>query len=132
MIADDEEQPEPAEPRSFLGLPLRMLLAIGCIGLPLLAVGWFSATHTWPPPPDCGFAIFGCPSAPYPIGSQAVDWIDLAGPLLGVVSGAAAIRLTRDPAEARIAIVLFRYAIPIVGLLVSVGCAAQLSIWITH
>jgi len=32
---------EPPEPRSLLGLPVRLLLALGGFAVPLLAVAWF-------------------------------------------------------------------------------------------
>lgn len=130
---DREDRPEPPEPRSFLGLPLRVLLAIGSVGLPMFAVSWFSATHAWPPPPPCDtFAIFGCPSAPYPTITQPSDWFDLAGPILGLVCAAFALWLGRESMEPGFGIVLFRYVAPIAGILVSVGCAIQLQDWISH
>jgi len=125
---------EPPEPRLLLGLPVRLLLALGGISLPLLAVAWFAATHDWPPPPPCGpFAVFGCPTAPYPVAVRWVDWLDFAGPLLGLGSVIGAVVMRKDPAEGGLVwILLVRFVLPVVGLLVSVGCAVQLSSWINH
>jgi hypothetical protein len=127
----DDETPEP---RSLLGLPVRLLLALGGILLSLLAVAWFAATHDWPPPPPCGpFAVFGCPTAPYPVAVQWVDWLDLAGPLIGLGAVIGAVVMRKDPAEGGILwILLVRFALPVVGLFVAVGCAVQQSLWISH
>ena len=120
------------EPRSLLGLPVRPILAIGASALPLAAVGWFSGTHEWPPRPGCEFAVLGCPSAPYPISVQALDWLDLVGPVLGSAAAVGAIWLLREDAEPMSVIVLFRYVGPVVGLLVSLICTVQLIVWVTH
>ena len=113
----------------MFGLPLRLLLALGSVALPLLAVKVFSSLHVWPPPPLCSFAIFYCPSAPYPVEAQSMDWVYLAGPLLGAGAAVAALRLPRDPAEA--GILIYRYLVPVAGLVVSAVCAAELVRWIT-
>src|SRR5438270_3490174 len=123
---------EPPEPRSIFGLPTRLLLALGSVGLPLLGVEAFSYLHVWPPPPSCFFAVFGCPSAPYPVAAQSVDWMYLAGPVLGVSSAVAAARLRREPAEPGIGILIYRYGVPFAGLLVSAVCAIKLFLWITR
>jgi len=125
-----DEQEEPPEPRSVLGLPLRPLLGLASVGIPLLAMAAFSSLHEWPPPPSCLFAVFGCPSAPYPVAAQSVDWVYLAGPLLGVSSAIEALRLRRGTAE--IGILIYRYGVPFAGLLVSAVCAVKLFLWITR
>jgi hypothetical protein len=118
---------DPPEPRSVLGLPVRLVLAIGSIALPLLAVAWFSATHEWPSPESCAFAVLWCPSAS-PLGVRAVDWLNLAGPLLGLVSAAGAFGLPIEPREA--GMLVARYAVPVVGLFVAIGCAMRLVLWL--
>jgi nitrate/nitrite transporter NarK len=127
MSFEEEESPEP---RSVLGLPVRLLLGLGSSAVPLLAVAMFSASHDWPPPPSCEFAIFGCPSAPYPLAVLPVDWLYLAGPVLGLVSAVGALGLRKVPREA--GILVLRYALPVVGLFVCVGCALQLLSWVTQ
>jgi hypothetical protein len=116
----------------LLGLPIRLALALAASAVPLLAVGLFSITHDWPPPPACGpFAIFGCPTAPFPIGVQALDWLYLVGPLLGLTS--VVIRRRREPVEGGLlAVLMVRYLLPAVGLLVSLGCGVQLWSWLTY
>ena len=125
---------EPPGPKSLLGIPLRLLLALGAISLPLLAVAWFAASHDWPPPPPCGpFAVFGCPTAPYPVAVQPVDWLDLAGPVVGLGAVVGALVMRRDPAGGGILwMLLVRFMLPVVGLFISVGCAIQLWLWISH
>jgi len=127
MNSDEEEPPEP---RSMFGVPVRLFLALGSVALPLLAVAAFSSLHVWPPPPSCFFGVFGCPSAPYPVAAQSVDWVYLAGPLLGVSSAVGALRLRRDTAEA--GVLIYRYGLPVAGLLVSAVCAVKLFLWITR
>jgi len=126
----NSDEAEPPEPRSMFGLPLRLLLALGSVGLPLLAVKVFSSQHVWPPPPLCSFAIFNCPSAPFPVAAEPVDWVYLAGPLLGVGAAIAALRLRPDTAEAWV--LIYRYLVPIAGLLLSTACAVELFVWITR
>jgi len=125
---------EPPGPRSLLGLPVRLLLALGGISLPLLAVGWFAASHDWPPPPPCGpFDVFGCPTAPYPVAVQWVDWLDFAGPVIGFGAIVGAVEMRRDPAEGGILwILLVRFLLPVIGLFVVMGCAIRLWSWIDH
>jgi hypothetical protein len=126
----NSNEDEPPEPRSFFGLPARLMLALGSVALPLLAVAAFSSLHAWPPAPSCLFAVFGCPTAPYPVAAQSVDWLYLAGPLLGFSSAAAALRLRRDIAEA--GMIIYRYGVPFAGLLVSAVCAVKIFLWITR
>lgn len=121
---------EEEEQRSFLGLPARMVLAVGGVGVPWLAVGLFSAMHAWPPPPPCGFAVFGCPTAPHPVSSQAADWLFMSGPILGLALSAYAIYLPAELAERGLR--LYRYLVPLIGLFSCLGCAVQLTSWITH
>jgi hypothetical protein len=113
------------------GLPVRVLLALGSVGLPLLAVAAFASLHDWPPPPACpALPIFGCPSAPFPLAVQGADWVYLAGPLLGFASAIVALRMSRLAGEA--GILIYRYLLPVAGLLVSMGCAGQLVAWVTR
>jgi hypothetical protein len=125
---------EPPEPRSLLGLPVRLLLALGGFAVPLLAVAWFAASHDWPPPPPCGLiAVFGCAAAPFPLAVQSADWLDLAGPGIGLALAVGALAMRKDPAEGGILwTLLVRFALPVVGLVVSVGCAIQLWSWINQ
>ena len=118
---------EAFEPRSLLGLPVRILLAVGSVAFPLLAVAWFSATHAWPPPSPCLIAVYGCSS---PLSVQSTDWFDLVGPVLGLASAVGAGTLRRDPAE--VGTLIYRYFLPAAGSLVSVGSALQLAYWIMH
>jgi hypothetical protein len=116
-----------------LGLPLRLMLGVGGVAIPLLAVAVFSSSHDWPPPPSCAFAVFGCPSAPYPMAVQRVDWAYTAGPLIGIVLAIIAWRIRKEPGEGGVlGILMSRYAIPMFGLVVSVGCFIDLYSWMTH
>jgi hypothetical protein len=122
---------EPPEPRSVLGLPVRFLFAITSVVLPLLTIEAFASLHNWPLPPPCpAIAMFGCPSAPFPLAAQGLDWAYLAGSLLSIASAVTALRMSRHPGEA--GLLIYRYTVPVVGLLVSVGCAAQLVSWVTQ
>jgi hypothetical protein len=118
---------EPPESRSVLGLPVRLVLAVASIALPLLSVAWFNATHDWPPAPSCYFAVLWCPSAS-PLGVQTVDWLDTVGPVLGLGSALGALLLRKEPGEA--GILVLRYALPVSGLFVVVGCAIQIWSWL--
>ena len=80
-------------------------------------------------PPCDYFAILGCPSAPYPVQSEGLDWIVLAGPLVGLGLSVAAMWMRPDPAERWRP--LYRFVIPIVGIATSLGCAHQIFTWIT-
>jgi hypothetical protein len=126
-MASDEE--EPPEPRSLLGLPRRLVRAVGSVVIPAAAIGLFSVLHDWAPPPVCGaFDVFGCPSTGPPLGVRAVDWLYLIGPALGLASAIAAFRMSKDPAEA--GVFFNRYVIPVIGLIVSIWAAVQLGAWV--
>jgi hypothetical protein len=127
MSSEEDARPEP---KSLLGLPLRLVLVLGSIALPLLAVAWFSSTHEWPPAEPCFIAPFGCPSAPYPLAVQAADWLNLVGPLFGFVLAVGALSLRKEANET--GLLLMRYVLPVVGIFVSVGCALQLLNWVAH
>ncbi len=118
---------DPPDSRSVLGLPLRMVLALGSIVFPLLAVSWFSGTHEWSAVPSCAFAVLGCPGAT-PLAVQGLDRLDFGGPILGLISAISAFGLRREPHET--GILVLRFAIPVVGLFVTAGCALQLSWWL--
>jgi hypothetical protein len=92
------------------------------------------ASHDWPPPPPCGLiAVFGCDAAPFPLAVQSADWLDLAGPVIGLALAVGALAMRKDPAEGGILwTLLVRFALPVVGLVVSVGCAIQLWSWINQ
>jgi hypothetical protein len=118
---------EPVEPRSILGLPVRLVLALGGVALPLLAIAWFTSTHAWPAPTSCEFAPFGCPPFDNPLNVQPLDWLDLAGPALGIAFAVGAMRLSKDPAER--GMLIYRYVLPVLGVMVSVACALVL-VWL--
>lgn len=127
MSDDGDEGPEPT---SVLGLPVRIVLGLASVLIPLLAIALFSSSHLWPPPPSCLFAVFGCPSDPYPVSVQPMDWAYLGGPLVGVVSAVTALGRRKEPGEGgMIAMLVQRYAFPVVGLIVSTGAAIKVVTW---
>lgn len=128
--AMSDEGDEPPEPTSLLGLPIRLILGLASVGIPLSAIAVFSSSHEWPPPPSCLFAVFGCPSAQYPASVQPFDWAYLGGPLIGVVSAVTALARRKELGEGGILGMLFpRYVIPGVGLIVSIGAAFRVVTW---
>jgi hypothetical protein len=122
----DDESPQP---RSILGLPVRALLGVAAISLPLLAVGAFSATHSWAAPADCMVSQLFCSGAP-PLDPQPFDLIFYLGPVLGLVSAATAIGLRREPTEHGTAVT--RYLLPTLGLFVTLGTTVTLALWVAH
>lgn len=127
MSYEGDEAPEPA---SVLGLPVRMVLGVASVVIPLLAIAVFLSLHLWPPPPSCAFALFGCPSAPYPVSVQPMDWAYLGGPLIGVVAAVIALARGKEPEEGgMLAMFVQRFAIPVVGLIVSTGAAIKVVGW---
>ena len=126
------EEPEELLERSLLGLPIRVVLGLGSVVIPLLAIAAFASFHEWPPPPTCFFAVFGCPTAPYPVAVQALDWMYLTGPAFGLISAVVAVMLRRDPLEGgRVAMAVTRYTLPGIGFLVSTVCAVDVVSWMT-
>ena len=126
------EEPEELLERSLLGLPIRVVLGLGSVVIPLLAIAAFASFHEWPPPPTCFFAVFGCPTAPYPVAVQALDWMYLTGPAFGLISAVVAVVLRRDPLEGgRVAMAVTRYTLPGIGFLVSIVCAVDVVSWMT-
>jgi hypothetical protein len=58
---------------------------------------------------------------------QPLDWLDLAGPALGIAFAVGAMRLSKDPAER--GMLIYRYVLPVLGVMVSVACALVL-VWL--
>jgi len=111
---------------------IRVVIGLVSVVIPLLAIAAFSSFHEWPPPPTCFFAVLGCPSAPYPVAVQALDWAYLTGPTFGLLSAVAAVKLRRDPGEGgRLAMAVTRYTLPGIGFLVSIVCAVDVVSWMT-
>jgi hypothetical protein len=53
--------------------------------------------------------------------------LDLAGPALGIAFAVGAMRLSKDPAER--GMLIYRYVLPVLGVMVSVACALVL-VWL--